>query len=38
MPNTPGNYITSYSKDHYYKLKGVDGYSLEDYEKILNEL
>lgn len=38
MPNTPGNYITSYSKDNYYTLKGVDGYSLEDYEKILNKL
>jgi len=38
MPNTPGNYITSYSKDNYYTTKGVDGYSLKDYEKILNKL
>lgn len=36
--NTPKEYITQYSKSHYYKTKGVDGFSLEDYEKIINKL
>lgn len=31
-------YITSFSRDNYYKTKGVDGYSLEDYEKMIEKL
>jgi len=38
MSNTPGKYITSFSRDRYYTSKGVDGYSLSDYEKIMNNL
>lgn len=32
------NYITSYSRDRYYNSKGIDGFSLSDYEKMLNNL
>jgi len=38
LSNVPDSYITSYSKSNYFKSKGVDGYSLEDYENIINEL
>jgi len=38
MEGVPGKYITTYSKDRYYRSKGVDGYSLEDYEKIMNTI
>lgn len=36
MKGTPGTYITTYSRDKYYTSKGIDGYSLQDYEKIIN--
>lgn len=36
MKGVPGTYITTYSRDRYYTSKGVDGYSLQDYEKIIN--
>lgn len=36
MKGVPGTYITTYSRDKYYTSKGVDGYSLQDYEKIIN--
>lgn len=32
------NYITRYSRRHYYHSKGVDGYSLENFENIINNL
>jgi hypothetical protein len=38
QPNTPKSYVTVYSKSNFYKTKGVDGYSLEDYENIINSL
>lgn len=38
VSNTPGNYITSFSRDKYYESVGVDGYSLKDYEDIINKL
>jgi hypothetical protein len=38
MKNTPGTYITTYSRDRYYDSKGVDGKSLADYEKIMNAI
>lgn len=38
MKNVPGAYITTYSRDRYYNSKGVDGYSLSDYEKIMNSI
>lgn len=31
-------YISDYSIKHYYSKVGVDGYSLEDYNEILNKL
>lgn len=36
--NTPSEYITDYSKKRYYNEKGVDGYSLKDYEDIKNSI
>lgn len=30
--------MTAYSKERYYSEKGVDGYSLKDYETIINKL
>ncbi len=38
LENTPKEYITTYSKSNYYRTKGVDGMSLEDYENIINNL
>lgn len=38
QPNTPKAYVTTYSKSNFYKTKGVDGMSLEDYERIINNL
>lgn len=38
MKNVNADYITSYSKDKFYNVKGVDGYSLSDYEKLYNNL
>lgn len=38
MKNVNSDYITSYSRDRFYTIKGVDGYSLEDYEKLYNKL
>jgi hypothetical protein len=38
MHGTPGTYITAYSKDRYYESKGVDGYSLKDYQEIIDQL
>jgi len=38
MTGVPGKYITSYSRDRYYTSKGVDGYSLKDYEKIMETI
>ena len=32
------NYITRYSRRHYYDSEGEDGYSLEDVENIINNL
>lgn len=36
--NTPKEYITQYSKSNFYETKGVDGWSLKDYETIINQL
>lgn len=38
LKNTPAEYITKFSKTHYYKSKGVDGYSLKDYEDMIKLL
>lgn len=38
MTATPGKYITDPSRNNYYTSKGVDGYSLSDYEKIMNSI
>jgi hypothetical protein len=35
--NDSGKYLTKYSKENYYDKKGVDGYSLADYEQIINK-
>ncbi len=32
------SYMTSYSRDRYLTSKGVDGYSLADYERMLQQL
>jgi hypothetical protein len=34
----PKQYITDYSRNRYYYIKGVDGMSLQDYEAIINKL
>ncbi len=31
-------YMTNHSRERYFNSKGVDGYSLADYEKMINEL
>lgn len=36
--NTPKAYITQYSKSNFYEEVGVDGWSLKDYEDIINKL
>ena len=36
--NVPKEYITQYSKSNFYNEKGVDGWSLKDYEDIINQL
>jgi len=38
QPNVPKAYVTTYSKSNFYKTKGIDGMSLEDYERIINSL
>ena len=38
VPNTSAKWITDYSLKHHYTKKGVDGYSLEDYNEIKNNL
>ena len=39
MKNAPTNYgMTDYSRERYYTTKGVDGYSLKDYEEIYKSL
>lgn len=38
MKGVPEVYITTYSRDKYYTSKGVDGYSLQDYEKIIKTI
>ena len=38
QPNVPKAYVTVYSKSNFYKTKGIDGMSLEDYERIINGL
>lgn len=38
VKNTPQEYITDYSKRNYFNSKGVDGYSLKDYEDIRNSI
>lgn len=38
VPNTSAKWITDYSLKHHYTKKGVDGYSLEDYNEIKNKL
>jgi hypothetical protein len=35
QPNKSAEWMTSYSKKNYYNSKGVDGYSLADYEKMI---
>ena len=34
IKNTPSHSISNYSRDHYYTKKGVDGFSLKDYDNI----
>ena len=34
IKNTPSHYISNYSRDRYYTKKGVDGFSLKDYDNI----
>lgn len=34
--NPNAEYISNYSKKHYYNTKGIDGYSLADYDLIMN--
>jgi hypothetical protein len=36
--NVPKEYITQYSKSNFYETKGVDGWSLKDYNDIINQL
>lgn len=36
--NSAANYITKYSREHYLNTKGVDGYSLSDYDKIIKKI
>ena len=38
VPNTSAKWITDYSLKNHYTKKGVDGYSLEDYNEIKNNL
>lgn len=38
IQNSEAQYISSYSRKNFYKTKGVDGYSLEDYEQIINDI
>lgn len=39
VKNQPTNYgMTDYSRERYYKTKGLDGYSLKDYEDIYKSL
>lgn len=39
IKNKPTNYgITDYSRERYFTIKGVDGYSLKDYEDIYKSL
>jgi hypothetical protein len=33
-PNSKNEFVSIYSKKNYYDLKGIDGYSLNDYEKM----
>ena len=33
-----GKYVSDYSKSNYYKTKGVDGYSLEMFDKMISSL
>jgi hypothetical protein len=36
--NKTSEWISKYSKDNYFTKKGVDGYSLKDYEEIMKKL
>ncbi len=38
VPNTSAQWITNYSVKNHYNKKGVDGYSLADYDEIKNNL
>jgi hypothetical protein len=38
VPNTSAEWISKYSIKHHYTKKGVDGYSLADYDEIKNKL
>jgi hypothetical protein len=38
VPNTSAQWITNYSVKHHYTKKGVDGYSLADYDEIKHNL
>ena len=38
LKNTPAEYITKYSEERYFKSKGVDGHSLEDFSNIIKSL
>ena len=36
--NSNSEYMSKYSKDKYYNTKGVDGYSLSDYDNIIKNV
>lgn len=36
--NKSADWISKHSKNNYYTVKGVDGYSLADYEEMMNKL
>ena len=36
--NKAASWISNHSKENYYTKKGVDGYSLKDYEEMMNKL
>lgn len=38
QPNKASEWMSNYSRKNYYKTKGVDGYSLEDFEEIKETL
>lgn len=38
VKNTPATYISSYSRENHYTTKGVDGYSLKDFDALYKSL